>query len=186
MLKSFFQRSLILLAVLTLIPASLPALGPTTTQNGYWEAISSFQVVRARINGQNEQVCLPKIIFKEEVDPDLLKEQIKKGIPGQEAIFHLYHDGLGRPKKQGGMFYASDVFLKDMKVTYIGYLQKLGYSFTVSSKPAFEDPEYMRSVAYSKHITGAMAERDKAAAAAGSKADGSKDPKRLSASSMRV
>ncbi len=185
MLLNLFCRVICLLAVLAVIPSNLTALGPTTTQSGYWETISSFQVVQARINGQNEKVCLPRIIFKEEVDQDVLKEQIKKGIPAQEAIFNLYHDGLGTPKKQGGMFYASDVFLKDMKVTYTGYLQKLGYKFSVSNKPAFEDHEFMRSVLYNKQITTAMQERDKAANA-GSKSGDSKDDKRLKPSSMRV
>ncbi len=186
MLLRLSYRLICLLAVLGVIPSTLAALGPTTTQNGYWETITSFQVVQARINGQNEQVCLPRIIFKEEVNPDLLKEQIKKGIPGQEAVFHLYHDGLGKPKKQGGMYYASDVFLKDMKVTYTGYLQKLGYKFSISNKPAFEDHEFMRSVHYSKQITTAMQERDKAAANAGSKSGDNQDAKRLQPSSMRV
>ncbi len=148
-----------ILVLLTMLSAGLQAFGPTITQNGTWQSISSFQVIQARINDQNEQVCLPRIMFKDEVDQNLLKEQIKKGIPGQEAIFHLYHDGLGSPKKQGGMYYASDVFLKDMKVTYTGFLRKLGYNFKVSGTPAFEDKEFMRDVLYSRHINTAMTTR---------------------------
>lgn len=174
-----------LLVLLTLLAAGLQAFGPTITQNGTWQSISSFQVIQARINDQNEQVCLPRIMFKDEVDQNLLKEQIKKGIPSQEAIFHLYHDGLGSPKKQGGMYYASDVFLKDMKVTYTGFLRKLGYDFKVSSTPAFEDKEFMRDVLYSRHINTAMTAQQEADKKNGGKS-GEKPVAAPNKSTMRV
>lgn len=160
MFNLYFKRAALTLACM-LCSISLQAFGPTITQSGYWESISSFQVIQAKINDQNERVCLPRIVFKDEVDQEFLKQQIKKGIPGQEAIFHLYHDGLGKPKKQGGMFYASDVYLKEMKMTYTGYLRKLGYNFSIGKVPAYEDKEFMRDVLYSRHITSAMEQRDK-------------------------
>ncbi len=179
-----FFRTMLLLALLIVLPEVLIAFGPTITKNGYWQSISSFQLIQARIDDQNEQVCLPRIIFKDEVDQDKLREEIKKGIPGQDAIFHLYHDGLGRPKKQGGMYYASDVFLKDMKVTYTGYLRKLGYNFSISKTPAFEDPEFMSDVILSKRIITSMQESAKTPG--GQRGDSAADAGKPKISGMRV
>lgn len=178
-------RIVLLLVVAAFYSCIASAFGPTITKTGQWQSISSFQVVQARIDDQNEQVCLPRIMFKDEVDQDQLREQIKKGIPGQEAIFHLYHDGLGKPKKQGGMYYASDVFLKDMKVTYTGYLRKLGYNFTISKTPAFEDPDFMRDVIYSKRIITAMQDQKNSKAQGGS-SDAAADTGKPKVSGMRV
>ncbi|MDD2998702.1 MAG: hypothetical protein PHV05_06530 [Candidatus Riflebacteria bacterium] len=142
----------IILTIFCLTDTTGQAFGPTVPQSGKWEAISSSQIVQAKINDQIERVCLPRIKFKDEIDQNYLKKQLKEGIPTQEAIFHLYHDGLGRPQKKGGMYYASDVYLKDMKLTYTGYLQKLGYKFSVGEVPAFEDKEFLRDILYSDHI----------------------------------
>lgn len=184
MLFKFWHRAAVLVAIMTFISIELAAFGPTITQNGQWIALSSYQIVQARINDKNEQVCLPNIIFKDEVDKELLKEQLKKGIPTQDAVFHLYHDGLGTPKKQGGMYYASDIFLKDMKVTYTGYLSKLGYRFSINKTPAYEDKEFMRNVLYSRHITTAMQQQN-AQAGKSQSGNGSSDKKNR-VSDMRV
>lgn len=153
MTTSRLMFTLVLLACGLIFIETAQAFGPTISQNGRWESISSFQIIQARINDQNEQVCLPKIEFKTSVDQETLKNQIKNGIQSQDAIFHLYHDGLGRPQKKGGMYYASDVYLKDQKITYTGYLRKLGYSFSIARGPAHEDAAFMRDVLYSQHIT---------------------------------
>jgi hypothetical protein len=137
------------------------SFGPTIAQNGEWIAISSFQIVQGKIDNKSERICLPKITFSSEVDEKALKKLLKKGIQSQKAIFHLYHDGLGRPKKRGGMFFASDIYLKEMKMTYTGYLRKLGYSVKISKTPPFEDQELMRNVLYSRHISKKIEEQKK-------------------------
>ncbi len=185
MFLQFRCRTAILVIALTIISAVLTAFGPTIIQSGRWVALGSYNVVQAQIDGKNEQVCLPNLIFKDEIDRDLLKEQLKKGIPSQDAVFHLYHDGLGKPKKQGGMYYASDIFLKDMKVTYTGYLSKLGYRFSINKTPAFEDKEFMSNVLYSRHIVTAMQEQQKAQAEKGRSGSGNSE-KKNPVSSMRV
>lgn len=149
--KSF--RIFMILACCLIWLESAFAFGPTISQNGRWESISSFQIIQAKINDQNEQVCLPKIEFKSDVDHEMLKKQIQNGIQSQDAIFHLYHDGLGKPQKKGGMYYASDVYLKTQKITYTGFLRKLGYKFSIAKGPAHEDSEFMRDVLYNRHVT---------------------------------
>lgn len=136
-------------------------LGPTIATTGIWEGISSHQVIQAKIDDQYERICLPRIEFDDDIDQQMLKNTIKEGIKTQKAVFQLYHDGLGRPKKENGMYYASDVFLKDLKMTYTAYLRRAGYKFKVSRKPAFEDTELLRGVLYSDHIVTRMAEIEK-------------------------
>ncbi len=125
---------------------SYALMQPTVKIQGKWESISSFRIVNAVIDGKNERVCLPKLIFKEEVDQEKLDEAVKDGLTSQDAVFHLYHDGLGRPKKQNGYYYASDVYLKDLDKTYTGYLRASGFKFSVSSTPAYKDSEYMNEI----------------------------------------
>lgn len=136
-------------------------LGPTIATNGIWEGISSHQVIQAKIDDKIERVCLPRIEFEDDIDQQMLKQRIKDGIPSQKAIFQLYHDGLGRPKKENGMYYASDIFLKDLKMTYTAYLRRAGFKFKVSRKPAFEDRELLRGVLYSDHISTRIEEQEK-------------------------
>ena len=154
----------ILSAIIFLLIISATArsqLGPTIATNGLWQGISSHQVIQATIDDQNERICLPRIEFEDEIDQQLLKQSIKEGITSQKAVFQLYHDGLGRPKKENGMYYASDVFLKEIKMTYTAFLRRAGYKFKVSRKPAYEDKELLRGVLYSDHIITRMAELDK-------------------------
>ena len=141
------KKSVFIIVCFILMNAVAFALmSPTIQQKGRWESLSSFLVCEAKINDKSERVCLPRLMFDDEVDMDALFSQVQEGLKAQEAIFQLYHDGLGSPKKQNGMFFASDVFLKDLDMTYTGYLRTLGYNFTLSNKPAYEDDEYMGEV----------------------------------------
>lgn len=157
MIKNIVLSALLLFAI-TSAYAAMPA---TIKESGTWDALNSFQVIQATINKQNEKVCLPTVEFTSKVDMEQLQTELKTGIQKQEAIFNLYHDGIGRPKKQGGMLYASDVYLKDLKMTYTGFLSKLGYKFTVSNKPAYEDPEALKNIVYSRGIDESKRESDK-------------------------
>ena len=116
---------------------------PTVSKSGRWVSLSSSLVVDAIIDEKAEKVCLPKLIWKEEVDKEQLEKLIREGLVSQDAVFNLYHDGLGRPKNENGYYYASDVLLKDLDMTYTGYLRKNGFKFTVSSTPSYEDPEFL-------------------------------------------
>ena len=116
---------------------------PTIQKRGRWVSLSSSLVVDAIIDEKSEKVCLPKLVWKEEVDKEQLEKTIREGLVSQEAVFNLYHDGLGRPKKENGYYYASDVLLKDLDMTYTGYLRKNGFKFYVSSTPSYDDPEFM-------------------------------------------
>ena len=135
----FLILSLNLIAVYAL-------MSPTVQVNGRWESMSSLLVINAVIDDKNEKVCLPNLIFKGEVDKEQLEKIIREGVVAQDAIFHLYHDGLGRPKKQGGIYYASDVYLKELDMTYIGYLRQSGYKFSVAKGPSYEDTEFVKDV----------------------------------------
>ncbi len=163
MSQIFFRKTAIVLAIylLKLLPASY-GLGPTITQTGIFEGINSHQIVRAKISGNFARVCLPKFEFSSEIDDREIKKRLKEGLDTQEAIFHLYHNGLGSPKKQGGMYFASDIYLKGIKMTYTGYLRKLGLSFKISRTPPHEDKELLRGVLYNQHIVNKQLEAQKA------------------------
>ncbi|RCK79839.1 MAG: hypothetical protein OZSIB_3993 [Candidatus Ozemobacter sibiricus] len=145
---------LALVAVVTLLtlaglgPSTMPAAraADTMMQDGIWIMNTTSDVVQAEIDKKSETICLPRIEFTQEVDPAELQKALKDGIKRQGAIFHLYHDGLGRPKRIGNLLFSQDVYLKDLKMTYIGYLRSLGYKFKISKTPAFEDPAYLRNV----------------------------------------
>ena len=126
------------------ISSAYALLSPTVQKRGRWISLSSSLVVDAIIDDKSEKVVLPKLIFSENVDKELLEKTIREGFPSQDAVFNLYHDGLGTPKKENGMYYASDVFLKDIDMTYSGYLRKCGFKFKVSTTPSYEDPEYLQ------------------------------------------
>lgn len=128
------------------------ALGPTISQTGIFDGIISHQVVQAKIDDKLVKVCLPKFEFEDEIDDRELKKRIKNGLESQEAIFHLYHDGLARPKKHGGMMFASDIYLKKIKMTYTGFLRKLGLKFKISKVPPHEDRDHLRTITYSQHV----------------------------------
>lgn len=157
------KRFILVLALALVLGASQllhAALPRTIQENGSWDALSSFQVIFGTIKGENAKICLPTINFTGKIDKSELHEAVKLGISKQDAVFNLYHDGIGRPKKQNGMYYASDVFLKDLKMTYTGYLSKLGYKFTVSNKPAYEDAEAFKDIVYSQSVASTKREID--------------------------
>lgn len=156
-------------------------MGPTITQTGIFESVSPSHVVSATINDNIEQVCLPRIEFQADVDTNLLRRQLQEGIARQEAVFHLYHDGLARPKRQGGMLYASDVYLRDQKITYTGFLRQLGYKIKISKKPPHEDTDHIRSILYGTHLAAEAEEKQKeeekaAAASAAVVEEGEEEP----------
>ena len=125
-----YMSKLKTIIVITFILVSMSAyalMSPTIQKRGRWVSLSSSLVVDAIIDDKAEKVCLPKLVWKEEVDKVQLEKIIKEGLVSQEAVFNLYHDGLGRPKKENGYYYASDVFLKDLDMTYTGYLRKNGF-----------------------------------------------------------
>ena len=182
--QKVYHRSIFLLLVIFFFAPSLGlALGPTIPQSGYFENISSHQVVQAKIDNKLEQVCLPKIEFEDEIDDRELKKRIKNGLESQEAVFQLYHDGLGRPKRQGNMLFASDFFLKKIKMTYTGFLRKLGLRFKISKTPPFEDKAHLRGVAYNQHI---VAEQTKAEKAAKEKSEKVDEKEKKDISTMQI
>ena len=136
-------KSVIILICILIFPLKTFCMSPIIQVSGRWQSLISYQVIDAKIDDKSERVCLPKLIFKEEINNKELEEQLREGLQAQDAIFSLYHDGLGSPKKFNGIYYASDIFLKELNTTYTGYLKKLGYKFTVSKTPAYEDPDYL-------------------------------------------
>ena len=141
-----FSKSIFLnVFVILMSTAVFCALPPTVKKTGRFESLNSLLTVNAVIDDKSVTVCLPKLEFKQEIDTGELLQSLNANIKAQEAIFQLYHDGLGSPKKQNGMYFASDVFLKDTNLTYTGYIRKLGYKFSISKKPAFEDPDYLET-----------------------------------------
>ena len=141
-----FSKSMFLnVFVILMSTAVFCALPPTVKKTGRFESLNSLLTVNAVIDDKSVTVCLPKLEFKQEIDTGELLQSLNANVKAQEAIFQLYHDGLGSPKKQNGMYFASDVFLKDTNLTYTGYIRKLGYKFSISKKPAFEDPDYLET-----------------------------------------
>ncbi len=139
----------LLLAVLLAVPLAVPTAlrgADVILQDGTWVMNTTTNVVQAEIAGKGETVCLPRVEFLQEVDPAELQKALKEGVKRQGAVFHLYHDGLGRPKRIGNLLFSQDVYLKDLKMTYVGYLRSLGFRVKVSKKAAFEDPDYLRNV----------------------------------------
>lgn len=120
--------------------------GKTVMKNGTWISNNSPFLVQAEFDGKFETICLPKLDYIEPVDGAELQKKMKEGIIKQGAVFHLYQDGLGSPVRKGGMFFASDVFLKELKMTYSDTIQSWGYKFKVSTKPAYDDSAYMLAV----------------------------------------
>ncbi len=160
-------KRLILILALVFVGAGgvMAALPATIQEMGTWDGLSSFQVILGTVKGENVRICLPTVHFNSKINKEKLQQELRKGIAKQDAIFNLYHDGVGRPKKQGGMYYASDVFLRDLKMTYTGYLSKLGYKFTVSNKPAYEDQDTFKDIVYSQSVAQTKKEQDERKAA---------------------
>ncbi|MGM0601422.1 MAG: hypothetical protein ACQETH_16545 [Candidatus Rifleibacteriota bacterium] len=145
-----FKCLLIYFLICPINPAM--AFGPTITENGVFKSLSSHQIVLAEIDDKLIKVCLPEFQFKQEINARRLKKEIENHLKTQKAVFHLYHDGLGSPLKKGGMLYASDFYLRDLKMTYTGFLHKLGMEFKVSKTPPHKDKNYMRNILYGSHV----------------------------------
>jgi hypothetical protein len=184
MLRLNSAKILVALIVFSIaIEISVTGFGPTRTQTGVFESVSSHQVIQAKIDGNFAQVVLPRFEFSSDIDFRDLKKHLKEGLKTQDAIFHLYHDGLGSPKKQGGKYFASDIYLKELKMTYTGYLRKLGLKFTVSNIPPHEDKDHLRNVLYSEHIVTQQLEAEKKAKEEPEKEE---EKNKTKASNMRV
>lgn len=140
-------RSVIFLVFLLFLSIDCPVrAGKTVSKSGTWLAISSPGLVQAEFDGKVETVCLPKLEFLENVNGEELLKQMRSGLKKQPAVFHLFKDSLGFPIKKGFMLFASDVYLKDLKVSYSSAMRSWGYKFKISPSPAFEDPAYMLQV----------------------------------------
>lgn len=183
MLSTKTARAIMVSVLMILICSTIiyGQMGPTVTQTGIFESVSPSHLVSATINDKIEQVCLPRIDFQTDVDSNTLRRQLQEGIARQEAVFHLYHDGLARPKRQGGMLYASDVYLREQKITYTGFLRQLGYKIKISKTPPHEDTDHMRSILYGTHLAAEAEQKQKkeekaAATAAPAAADESEKP----------
>jgi hypothetical protein len=142
----------LLISLLICCTNSASGFGPTITENGVFKSLSSHQIVLAEIKDKLERICLPEFQFKDKINARKLKKEIENHLKTQKAVFHLYHDGLGSPIRKGGMLYASDFYLKDLKMTYTGFLHKLGMEFKVSKTPPHQDKNYMRNILYGNHV----------------------------------
>ncbi|MBF0407229.1 MAG: hypothetical protein HQM10_07740 [Candidatus Riflebacteria bacterium] len=142
----------------------------TMMTNGTWCSAVSLGLVQAEIDGKPMMVVLPRLEFNSEVNPAELLEKLKTLVKKQDAIFHLYHDGLGKPKREGMKFFASDVFLRKLKMTYSGALRAWGYSFKVSKKAPFEEPDYLRDLESGAFVSSANSRMSASASAAAAKA----------------
>jgi hypothetical protein len=137
---------IIVLCILFFVPLMVCGARKTMMRNGTWISCTTPFMAQADIDGALMTVCLPRLEFSESPDPQELQKRMKDAIKKQGAVFHLFHDGLGSPLKRGGMVFASDVFLKDLKMTYSETLRSWGYKFSAAKKPAFEDPSYLMAV----------------------------------------
>lgn len=117
-----------------------------STVNGTWLMNLTTVLIQGEIDGKTEIICLPRIEFKSEFDRDELKTRLKEGIKKQDVVFHIYYDELNRPIKSGNVLFASDIFLKSLKMSYFATLRSWGYRFKVSREPPFEDRTYVQEV----------------------------------------
>lgn len=114
--------------------------------NGTWLMNMTTALIQGEINGKSEIICLPRIEFTSEFDRDEFKQRLKEGIKKQDVVFHIYHDELNRPIKSGNVLFASDIFLKTLKMSYFATLRAWGYRFKVSRQPPFENRSYVQEV----------------------------------------
>ncbi|HNW33486.1 MAG TPA: hypothetical protein PKM25_01005 [Candidatus Ozemobacteraceae bacterium] len=114
--------------------------------NGTWLMNITTVLIQAEIDGKTEIICLPRVEFSSDIDRDEIKKRLREGIKKQDAVFHIYHDELNRPIKSGNVLFASDIFLKSLKMSYFSTLREWGYRFKVSRQPPFEDRTYVQDV----------------------------------------
>jgi len=117
-----------------------------STVNGSWLMNMTTTLVQGEINGKSEVVCLPRIEFTSEFDREEFKQRLKAGIKKQDVVFHIYHDELNKPIRSGNVLFASDIYLKALKMSYFATLRSWGYKFKVSRQPPFEDRAYVQEV----------------------------------------
>lgn len=117
-----------------------------STVNGTWLMNMTTTLIQGEINGKPEVVCLPRIEFTSEFDREEFKQRLKTGIRKQDVVFHIYHDELNKPIRSGNVLFASDIYLKTLKMSYFATLRSWGYKFKVSRQPPFEDRAYVQEV----------------------------------------
>lgn len=117
-----------------------------STVNGTWLMNMTTTLIQGEINGKPEVVCLPRIEFTSEFDREEFKQRLKAGIKKQDVVFHIYHDELNKPIRSGNVLFASDIYLKTLKMSYFATLRSWGYKFKVSRQPPFEDRAYVQEV----------------------------------------
>lgn len=118
----------------------------STQVSGMWRGLQGLELVAADIDGKSVTVVLPKLDFTAPIDRRSMREQLRGAIKQQKAVFHLYANDLRQPLKKNGMLFATDVYLQDLKMTFVGLLRQMGCSFTVSKSSAFDDDVYLRKI----------------------------------------
>lgn len=147
---------LLLCCALSVLLNPASARAGTSDTKGVWTGSPALGLVAGEINGKIEMICLPRLEFIGAVDHNQLVGRIGGDIKRQNAVFHLYSTDLGKPRRQNGLLFATDVYLMDAKMTYSGLLRSWGFKFKISKKPPFEEPDYMREVesgAFVAHTT---------------------------------
>lgn len=137
---------LLLLYIISIPPSDAGINYRISTVNGTWLMNMTTTLVQGEINGKSEVVCLPRIEFTSEFDREEFKQRLKEGIRKQDVVFHIYHDELNRPIRSGNVLFASDIYLKTLKMSYFATLRSWGYKFKVSRQPPFEDRAYVQEV----------------------------------------
>jgi|GEM_PF-788927 len=132
------------LLLLAVCPSSATTNYRISMVNGTWLMNITPVLIQAEISGKTEIICLPRIEFASDINRDEIKKRLREGIKKQDAVLHIYHDELNRPIKSGNVLFASDIFLKSLKMTYFSALREWGYRFKVSRQPPFEDRTYVQ------------------------------------------
>lgn len=117
-----------------------------STINGTWLMNMTTTLIQGEIDGKSEVICLPRIEFTSEFDREEFKQRLKESIRKQDVVFHIYYDELNKPIRSGNVLFASDVYLKTLKMSYFATLRSWGYKFKVSRQPPFEDRSYVQDV----------------------------------------
>jgi len=160
----FVLKNILFFYFFVFLFSAFPCLAAKTAMiNGIWITNKTPELVQAEIDGKYETVCLPKLEFADKIDPKEIQRKIHEGIKRQGAVFHLYKDTLGSPIKKSGMFFASDVYLKDLKMTYSQAMAEWGFKFQISTKLPYEDSEYIRYVQAASYIAASSSKDEKPA-----------------------
>jgi len=168
----------LLLIVFTALPAFAATEYRISMVNGTWLMNITTVLIQGEINGKTEVLCLPKVEFAADIDREELRKRLKDGIKKQDVVFHIYHDELNRPIKSGNVLFASDVYLKTLKMSYFAALRSWGYRFKISRQPPFEDRTYVQDVQSQGFLvmSADLKSSQKTGDAAGAGAQSGKDP----------